>query len=163
MENGENHRVPCAQQLQTKSNEVDPAGRVRKTNSVRPAPEEIGLTCSATKKKAAPLDWSAAVGLVLRLRGPPSDATICPGAFNFASNRRRVGDLSEVNPPRAEWLGLPCKQPSSFGNGDPSYIVVASTPGNVSPTALTTSNPAVGCRFFGLRHRRLVSTLARRS
>ena len=43
------------------------------------------------------------------------------------------------------------KQPSSFSTGDPSYLVVASTSGNVSPTALTISNPSVGSCFFGLR------------
>ena len=43
------------------------------------------------------------------------------------------------------------KQPFSFSTGDPSYFVVASTFGNVSPTALTISNPSVGSCFFGLR------------
>ena len=33
------------------------------------------------------------------------------------------------------------KQPLSFSTGDPSYFGVASTSGNVSPTALTISNP----------------------
>jgi hypothetical protein len=43
------------------------------------------------------------------------------------------------------------KQPPSFSTGDPSYFVVASTSGNVSPTYLTISNPSAGSRFFGLR------------
>ena len=49
--NGENHRVPCAQQLQTKSTEVDPAGRIRKANTVRLATKEVGLAVQGVTKK----------------------------------------------------------------------------------------------------------------
>src|SRR5713226_8580143 len=43
------------------------------------------------------------------------------------------------------------KQPQSFSTGDPSYFVVASTSGSVSPTALTLSKAPARIRFAGIR------------
>jgi len=43
------------------------------------------------------------------------------------------------------------KLPRTFSTGDPSYFVVASTSGSVSPTVLTVSNVSAGICFVGLR------------
>jgi hypothetical protein len=43
------------------------------------------------------------------------------------------------------------KQPPTFSTDDPSYLVVASTSGSVSPTALTISKGSACVRFVALR------------